>query len=314
MMIYKTMDEQGYFREIDRLEKGCWINLVSPTMQEINTLCQSIGVQEDFIKYALDQEERARIDVEEDQVLILVDTPIVEHSEDEIDTFSTIPVGLIVVRDDFFITVCTMDLPIIKEFIDCRIKGFYTFKKTRFVLQFLYRVATYYLTYLKFINRATDKAEDKLKKSLRNEELITMLGLEKSLVYFTTALKSNEIVMEKLTRTKVLKMYEEDEDILEDAIIENRQAIEMGTIYRDILSGTMDAYASVISNNLNIVMKLLASITIVMAVPTIVSGFWGMNVKGLPFADNPYGFWITLAISVGISFIALLILKKKDML
>lgn len=313
MRIYKTMDEQGLFREIDTLEKGAWINLVSPTVQEINTLCQSIGVQEDFIKYALDQEERARIDVEDDQVLILVDTPIIEKDKDT-GIFSTVPVGLIVVRDDYFITVSTMDLPMIREFIDCRVKGFYTFKKTRFVLQFLYKVATYYLSYLKIINRETDKAEEKLKKSMRNEELIKMLSLEKSLVYFTTALKANELVMEKLMRSKVIKMYEEDEDILEDAIVENRQAIEMGTIYRDILNGTMDAYASVISNNLNIVMKLLASVTIVLSVPTIVSSLWGMNVKGLPYADNPFGFEILLAIAAVISLGAYLILKKKDML
>ena len=313
MRIYKTMDEQGLFREIDTLEKGAWINLVSPTVQEINTLCQSIGVQEDFIKYALDQEERARIDVEDDQVLILVDTPIIEKDKDT-GIFSTVPVGLIVVRDDYFITVSTMDLPMINEFIDCRVKGFYTFKKTRFVLQFLYKVATYYLAYLKIINRETDKAEEKLKKSMRNEELIKMLSLEKSLVYFTTALKANELVMEKLMRSKVIKMYEEDEDILDDAIVENRQAIEMGTIYRDILNGTMDAYASVISNNLNIVMKLLASVTIVLSVPTIVSSLWGMNVKGLPYADNPLGFEILLAIAAVISLGAYWILKKKDML
>ena len=218
------------------------------------------------------------------------------------------------VRDDYFITVSTVSLPIIKEFIDCKIKGFYTFKKTRFVLQFLYRVATYYLSYLKYINRETDKTEERLQKSMRNEELIKMLALEKSLVYFTTALKSNEIVMEKLMRSKVIKMYEEDEDILEDAIIENRQAIEMGTIYRDILSGTMDAYASVISNNLNIVMKLLASVTIVLSVPTIVSSLWGMNVGGLPFANNPFGFLFVFIIAALISIGAFAILKKKDML
>ena len=313
MKIYKTMDEQGLFREIDTLEKGAWINLVSPTVQEINTLCQSIGVQEDFIRYALDPEERARIDVEDDQVLILIDTPIIERDKDT-GIFSTIPLGLIVVRDDYFITVSTLSLPVIKEFVDCKVKGFYTFKKTRFVLQVLYKVATYYLSYLKYINRETDKAEELLKKSMRNEELIKMLSLEKSLVYFTTALKANELVMEKLMRSKVIKMYEEDEDILEDAIVENRQAIEMGTIYRDILNGTMDAYASVISNNLNIVMKLLASVTIVLSVPTIVASLWGMNVKGLPFASSPYGFGIVLAIAAVISLGAFLILKKKDML
>ena len=171
----------------------------------------------------------------------------------------------------------------------------------------------YYLNYLKFINRETDKAENRLQKSMRNQELIRLLELEKSLVYFTTSLKSNEIVMEKLMRSKFIKMYEEDEDILEDAIIENRQAIEMGTIYRDILSGTMDAYASVISNNLNIVMKFLASVTIVISIPTIVSSIWGMNVAGLPFANDAFGFIKVMGIAFLTSLIAWIWLKKRDM-
>ena len=313
MKIYRTADEQGLFREVTKLERGCWINLVNPTLQEINTLCNSIGVIEDFIRYPLDQEERARIDVEDEQTLILIDLPVVEKEEDGIGGFSTIPLGMIVVRDDYFITVCTQETPIIKEFIDCKIKGFFTFKKTRFILQLLYKIATYYLVYLKYINRETDKAEHKLQKSMRNKELIKLLELENSLVYFTTSLKSNELVMEKLMRTKCIKMYEEDEDILEDAIIENRQAIEMGTIYRDILSGTMDAYASVISNNLNIVMKFLASVTIVLSIPTIVASLWGMNVQGLPFANNPFGFVIVMGIAALITVAAWLLLKKKDM-
>ncbi len=313
MKIYRTADEQGLFREVTKLERGCWINLVNPTLQEINTLCNSIGVIEDFIRYPLDQEERARIDVEDEQTLILIDLPVVEKEEDGIGGFSTIPLGMIVVRDDYFITVCTQETPIIKEFIDCKIKGFFTFKKTRFILQLLYKIATYYLVYLKYINRETDKAEHRLQKSMRNKELIKLLELENSLVYFTTSLKSNELVMEKLMRTKCIKMYEEDEDILEDAIIENRQAIEMGTIYRDILSGTMDAYASVISNNLNIVMKFLASVTIVLSIPTIVASLWGMNVQGLPFANNPFGFVIVMGIAALITVAAWLLLKKKDM-
>ena len=313
MKIYRTADEQGLVREVTKLERGCWINLVNPTLQEINTLCNSIGVIEDFIRYPLDQEERARIDVEDEQTLILIDLPVVEKEEDGIGGFSTIPLGMIVVRDDYFITVCTQETPIIKEFIDCKIKGFFTFKKTRFILQLLYKIATYYLVYLKYINRETDKAEHRLQKSMRNKELIKLLELENSLVYFTTSLKSNELVMEKLMRTKCIKMYEEDEDILEDAIIENRQAIEMGTIYRDILSGTMDAYASVISNNLNIVMKFLASVTIVLSIPTIVASLWGMNVQGLPFANNPFGFVIVMGIAALITVAAWLLLKKKDM-
>lgn len=313
MKIYKTLDEQGFFREQTKLEKGCWINLINPTAQEINTLCNSIGVREEFIRYPLDQEEKARIDVEDDQTLIVIDLPTVEKNDGEIEGFTTIPIGMIVVRDDYFITVCTAESPILREFIDCRVKGFFTFKKTRFILQILYKTAVYYLNYLKFINRETDKAENRLQKSMRNQELIRLLELEKSLVYFTTSLKSNEIVMEKLMRSKFIKMYEEDEDILEDAIIENRQAIEMGTIYRDILSGTMDAYASVISNNLNIVMKFLASVTIVISIPTIVSSIWGMNVAGLPFANDAFGFIKVMGIAFLTSLIAWVWLKKKDM-
>ncbi len=313
MKIYRTVDEQGFFREQTKLEKGCWINLINPTAQEINTLCNSIGVREEFIRYPLDQEEKARIDVEDDQTLIVIDLPTVEKNDGEIEGFTTIPIGMIVVRDDYFITVCTAESPILREFIDCRVKGFFTFKKTRFILQILYKTAVYYLNYLKFINRETDKAENRLQKSMRNQELIRLLELEKSLVYFTTSLKSNEIVMEKLMRSKFIKMYEEDEDILEDAIIENRQAIEMGTIYRDILSGTMDAYASVISNNLNIVMKFLASVTIVISIPTIVSSIWGMNVAGLPFANDAFGFIKVMGIAFLTSLIAWIWLKKRDM-
>lgn len=314
MKIYQTVDEKGLFREVAKIEKGCWINLVNPTIQEINTICNSIGVLEEFIRYPLDQEERARIDVEDEQILIIADIPIVEQDEDGSDEgFSTMPLGMIVVKDDYFITICTKDTPILKEFIDCKVKNFFTFKKTRFILQILLKNATYYLRYLKHINRETDKAEDKLHESMRNQELINLLSLEKSLVYFTTSIKSNEIVMEKLLKGNYIKMYEEDEDILEDAIVENKQAMEMGTIYRDILSGTMDAYASVISNNLNIVMKILTSLTLVLSIPTIISGLWGMNVAGMPFANNPYGFAIVIGITFVVSIVAWLIMRKRNM-
>jgi len=315
MKIYKTVDEQGLFREVSHIDKGCWINLIAPTAQEINTLCHTIKISDEFIKYPLDQEEKARIDIEDDQILIIEDIPIYEAPDNNSDeAFSTIPLGMLVVRDDYFITICTRENPIINEFVDCKIRSFFTYKKTRFILQILYKTATYYLSYLKSINRETDKTEDNLQKFMKNEELIKLLSLQKSLVYFTTSLKSNELVMEKLLRGNVIKMYEEDEDILEDAIVENKQAIEMGTIYRDILSGTMDAYASVISNNLNIVMKLLTSITIVLSIPAIIAGLWGMNVAGLPFSDSPIGFWMILCLTAIICILSLLYMKKKDML
>jgi magnesium transporter len=311
LKIYKTVDEQGFFKEISKIEKGCWIDVYEPTVQEINTLINSTGAREDFIKYALDQEERARIDIEDNHTLILVDIPVIASDNGD---FTTMPLGMIIVKDDYFITVCAKDSAIIKEFTDCKVKNFFTFKKTRFVLQILFKIATYYLTYLKYINRETDKAEYKLQKAMRNQELIRLLSLEKSLVYFTTSLKANEAVMEKLLRGKHIKMYEEDEDILEDAIVENRQAIEMGTIYRDILSGTMDAYASVISNNLNVVMKFLASITIVLSIPTIVGSLWGMNFEFIPLTSNVYGFPIMFGVSIVLSIASFLWLKKRDML
>lgn len=309
LKIYKTVDEKGLFREVNKIEKGVWINLTNPTTQEINNLVNSIGVNEDFIRYSLDTEERARIDYEDDQTLILIDIPVQESTAD----YSTIPLGIIVVSDDYFITVCSQNADLIKDFSESKIKEFYTFKKTRFTLQILYRNATYYLQYLKKINKETDRAESKLQKNLKNDELVKLLTVEKSLVYFTTSLKSNELVMEKLLRGNILKLYEDDKDYLQDAIIENKQAIEMVTISRDILTGTTNAYASIISNNLNIVMKFLAAVTIVFSIPTIVSGIWGMNLNGIYFANSPYGFTIVIGIAVILSIISIIWLKKKDM-
>ncbi len=315
MKIFKTVDENGLFREIPHIEKGCWIHLVAPTLQEINTLCHAIHIQDDFIRYPLDQEEKARIDMDDDQILIIEDVPIYESPDNSSDeAFSTIPLGMLVVRDDYFITICTRENQIMNEFVDCKVKSFFTYKKTRFILQILYKTATFYLTYLKSINRETDKTEDRLQKSMKNEELIKLLSLQKSLVYFTTSLKSNELVMEKLLRGNVIKLYEEDQDILEDAIVENKQAIEMGSIYRDILSGTMDAYASVISNNLNIVMKLLTSITIILSIPAIIGSLWGMNVQGLPFSTSPFGFWILVLLTILVTLSALYYMRKKGMM
>ena len=309
LKIYKTVDEKGLFREVNKIEKGVWISLTNPTTQEINNLVNSIGVNEDFIRYSLDTEERARIDYEDDQTLILIDIPIQESSAD----YSTIPLGIIVIGDDYFITVCSQNADLVKDFSESKIKEFYTFKKTRFTLQILYRNATYYLQYLKKINRETDRAESKLQKNLKNDELVKLLTVEKSLVYFTTSLKSNELVMEKLLRGNILKLYEDDKDYLQDAIIENKQAIEMVTISRDILTGTTNAYASIISNNLNIVMKFLAAVTIVFSIPTIVSGIFGMNLKGIYFENNPYGFTIVIGISILLAILSIIWLKKKDM-
>ena len=314
LKIYNTDIETNEFKEIDEFKKGSWINLVNPSENEIKKVCENIKIQEDFIRDALDYEEKARIDNEEDDdtILFVVDVPIIEKNDDN-EIYSTVPLGMIVVRDDFFLTVSLRKNKVIESFEKSKIKNFQTYKKTRFIFQILYLNSSYYLNYLKQINKETEIAEYVLKNSMRNKELLKMLSLEKSLVYFTTSLKSNELVMEKTLRGKIVKLYEEDEEILEDAIIENRQAIEMAQIYSNILNGTMDAYASIISNNLNGVMKYLTSVTIILAVPTMVSSFCGMNVN-LPFQNSPVGFGIMLAISIVLTIVVTLWLSKKDML
>ncbi|ASL64716.1 magnesium transporter, CorA family [Bacillus cereus G9241] len=292
------------------MQKGCWINVLHPTEEEIQYLVQTLNVDLDFIKDPLDDEERSRIEKEDNNTLIIVDIPTVRHDEEGNSIYDTIPIGMIVMPD-CFVTICLEENPIFERFINQRIKEFYTFKKTRFALQLLYTISTYYLRYLKQINRKTIDLEHQLNQSMKNKEIFTLLGLEKSLVYFTTSLKANKIVIQKLMRNSTfLKMYEDDQDLLEDVLIENKQAIEMAEIYSHILSGMMNTFSSVISNNLNSVMKLLTSITIILSLPTMVSSFFGMNVK-VPFEGEAHGFVIVLIICVTLSFTLAFVFWKK---
>ena len=312
--IYNTNIETNQLEEINKIQKGCWVNLVSPSDEEIINVCSELKISTDYVKDSLDYEEKARIDTEEDDgtVLFVIDVPVIEKEGDSY-TYSTMPLGVIIVRDDYIVTVSLRKSIVIEKFIKSKVKNFVTYMKSRFLFQIMLENSSAYLTYLKRINKETEIAESTLKHSMKNRELLKMLSLEKSLVYFTTSIKSNEVVMEKTLRGKFIKLYEDDEDILEDAIIENKQAIEMGKIYSDILNGTMDAYASIISTNLNGVMKFLTSITIVLAIPTMVSSFWGMNVE-LPFQNNINGFAIMVAISILLTLGVTVWLKKKDML
>ena len=315
LKIYNTDIETNEFQEIKEFKKGAWINLVNPSENEIKKVCESVQIQDDFIRDALDFEEKARIDQEDDDntTLFVVDVPVTERGEDGEVLYTTVPLGMIVVRDDFFITVSLRKNKIIESFEKRKIKNFQTYKKTRFIFQILYLNSSFYLSYLKQINKETEVAEYILKNSMKNKELLKMLTLEKGLVYFTTSLKSNELVMEKALRGKIIKLYDEDEEILEDAITENRQAIEMAQIYNNILNGTMDAYASIISNNMNGVMKTLTSITIILAVPTMISSFWGMNVN-LPLQHDSLGFIVMISISIILTLIVSWWLRRKNML
>ncbi len=309
--IYKTQASGHELVSLDFMEKGCWINLVAPTEEEIDLVVKNIEVERDFLRDALDDEEKPRIDVDEDQTLIIVDIPYV-YEDDKSIKFETVPMGLLLVRDDYIITISGKQSSVLERFRNGQIRDLYTYKKTRFILQILYHVSTDYLKYLKHIDRKSEFIENSLHKSMRNKELYKLLDLSKSLVYFNTSLKSNETVLERLLRGKYIKMYEEDADILEDTIIENKQAIEMASIYSSILSGTMDTFASIISNNQNGVMKFLAAMTIVMAIPNMIYSFFGQNFP-LPAQGNPFMWLYVLIGSAILSLIVSYILYKRDM-
>ena len=312
--MYNTNLETNITTETKEFLRGNWINMVSPSEEEIKMVCENINIQEDFIRYALDPEEKARIDIEDDDntILFIIDTPIIDI-ESGAKVYSTTPIGVIFVRDDYIITVSLNKNPILEDLVKRKMKNIITYKKSRMLLQLFYSNSEMFLSLLRKLNKETEIAENVLKNSMKNKELLKLLSIEKGLVYFTTSLKANEVVMEKTMRGNLIKLYDEDEDILEDAIIENKQAIEMAKIYRDILTGTMDAYASIISNNLNGVMKYLTSITIILAIPTMIASYWGMNV-GLPLQNNPFGFVIIVLFSILIGVIASLWLKRKGML
>ena len=308
--IYKSINDELVC--LDRIETGVWVNMVSPSEEEIANVSNSLNIETDFLKAALDEEERARLEHDNGQTLIIVDIPIIDNDA-YISLYATIPLAIIMLKDAI-VTVCLKESTVIKDFEKKRIKSFVTQFKNRFVLQLLYKNAAQYLQYLKYIDKASDRIEKDLHKSLKNKELIQMLKLEKSLVYFSTSLKSNEIVLEKMLKLDLLKKYEDDLDLLEDVIIENKQAIEMANIYSSILTGTMDAYASVISNNLNIVMKFLASVTIIMAIPTMISSFFGMNVP-LPafFKDSPLAFGAIFLMAIALCAVTTYVLAKRKM-
>lgn len=312
--MYNTDMKTNETTEVKEFKKGNWINMIAPTAEEIKAVCKGLKISEEFIKYPLDSEEKARIDIEEDEqtTLFIMDIPVMEK-EGNTEIYSTMPLGMLIVRDEYFVTISLRKNKLIENLEKKMLKEITTYKKSRLILQLFYKNSAMFLKLLKQINKETEIAESVLKTSMKNKELLKLLSLEKSLVYFTTSLKSNELVMEKTMRGKIIKLYDEDEDILEDAIIENKQAIEMSQIYSNILNGTMDAYASIISNNLNSVMKFLTSITIVIAVPTLIASYWGMNVP-VPLQENPHGFLWIVGASAVLGILAYIWLKKKDML
>lgn len=306
--IFKTVNEE--LVRMDHFEDGVWVNLTNPSEEEIIRVCNGLKVDAEYLKAALDEEERARIEYDNGQTLIIVDIAV-DEKEDNNHVYITLPLG-IVLSKECIITICLRENAILKDFINKRVRSFFTHFKNRFILQILHKNATQYLNFLRIIDKESNRIEQNLHKSTKNKELIQLMKLQKSLVYFSTSLKSNELVLEKMLRLEYIKRYPDDTDLLEDVIIENKQAIEMANIYSSILTGTMDAFASVISNNVNFVMKFLTSVTIVMAIPTMVSSFFGMNVD-LPFQKISWAFYLLLLISVTLSALSAYFLGKKKM-
>jgi len=292
---------------IDEFQKDCWVRVANPTPEECELLSKRLGIPLAFLTDPLDIDERARIEIDEGVTLIIVRIPYYDKDNPDIP-YMTLPLGIIF-TDDCILTVCVRFVESFLDFVNGKVKNFSIESRGRFVLQIFFRTARLFLSYLKDINKRTDTIETELHKSMRNVELIKLLNLEKSLVYFTTSLRSNEFMMERLQKTG-LRMTEDDKDLLEDVIIENKQAIEMSNIYSNILSGMMDAFASVISNNLNVVMKFLTSVTIIFMIPTFVSSTYGMNVP-LPFQQSGHAFLIVTSISLLLSLTGVAIFWKR---
>ncbi len=304
--IFKTI--QNNLKEISEFDNDSWVNISSPTNEELEKLSQKLNVPLDFLIDPLDADEMARIEIENGCILIVL--RVSRFDEKDVDIpFTTLPVGIIITKD-MVITVCSKDVDVIFDFINGKVRNFSTGNKSRFLLQIFLRTALLYLKDLKEINKRTTAVENELHKAMKNEELIKLLNIEKSLVFFTTSLRSNELMIERLQKAEIIKMNPDDKDLLDDAIIENKQAIEMSNVYSNILSGMMDAFASVISNNLNVVVKFLTAITIILMIPTLIASIYGMNVK-LPFQDSPHAFLITLSISLTLSVIGVLIFIKR---
>ncbi len=303
---YKTIE--GKLKVQKRFSVDSWVHVVDPTKEEINYIIRRFKIERDYVLAALDSEEMSRVEKEDLDTLIIVDTPMTEIHDDKSISYSTIPIGIISTKGAV-ITITSKKNQVFDDFTSNRIKDINTEMKTRFILQLLLKTATIFLRNLTQIDKMSNDIENNLRKSMKNKELIQLLDLEKSLVYFNTSLKSNANTVRKLMTGRFVKLYEEDKDLLDDVLIEFSQAGETADIYLNILSGTMDAFASVISNNLNIVMKGLATITIVISVPTIVSGFYGMNVTGIP-VDT---FWFPIALSSGLMVLLGYFLYKKGM-
>ena len=313
IQIYKKID--GKLVEVPEIEKGCWVNIAPPFDQSaLSEISERLNIPIDFLEDSLDVDEQSRFEREDGVDLVVLNIPV-KTKEDlaEESYYMTAPIGIISIKD-VMLTISRYENPILSYFLERRVKGFDPVNHSDFLLRIFERTIYYFLLYLKRINHERNQYQKELYNSSRNTELYKMLNLQKSLVYFSTSLRDNAQLMEKIRRTDFINIRGDEEatDYLEDILIDNKQALEMSDIYTNILNGTMDAFASIISNNLNNVLKRLTSVTIVLMVPTLVASFYGMNVK-LPFEAGEHAFWVTIGVSILLSFVVVFVFRKNKL-
>ena len=310
--MYKTDDR--IIREIEAYEPGAWINLTAPTLEECADISEQFGMDIADVRAALDDEESSRISIEDTYTLVLVDIPSAEVRNNR-HSYTTIPLGILM-TEEVVITVCAEETAVLRTFVEQRVREFSTKKQMRFTYQILYNACMVYQSLLRSIDHKRTEIEERIDQTTEDVDLIDLHELESNLVYFATSLRANGVVLDRLSRYGNLRKYNEDLELLEDVVIENKQAIEMTQIYRDIIKGTRELMSTVINNRLNNAMKYLAAITIVMSIPTIISGLWGMNVSGkwMPLSNTPFGFGILCMVTLAICIVAMIILKRRKML
>lgn len=309
LKVYKTNTIDKNIKKIKRISTDCWIDLTTPTIDEIDKVVEKTEIDKELIMKMLDTEELPRIEQSGNATLVVIDTPYLENQYE----YTTYPLGIIITDNNYVITISTKKVSILDDFKQDKVKNFRTAKKTRFLIQIILRTASSYLRVLKKVNDGIAKKEQVLKKQTQNKDLVDMLEIEKTLVYFITSLKANDLVLEKLSKGNILPMYEGDLDLLEDAVIETKQAIEMSGIYKDILTSITNTYTTIVSNNLNIAMKFLAAATIVLSIPTMIASYLGMNIPLGSISNNPNALIVVLILSFSLALLIAFILKKKDM-
>lgn len=307
MIQYFKVEKQRFTPALAH-DEAFWIHLENPTAEEKKSLIERFELPEDFITDLQDPDEISRMEFEDGAVLNIMRVPLYYKHRSSNLSFTTAPLGVIAVQDKV-ITVSFFENEVLTQYLDCKHKPFEITQQS-FLLAIALRTSLYFLKFLKEINRRTAKIENELHLSLRNKELIRLMRMEKSLVYFSTSLTSNEIILERMQRSRWLHQDPNAEDLIEDVIIENKQAVEMAKIHTSILKGMMDSFASIISNNLNVVMKFLTSITIIISLPTLIASIYGMNV-GLPFEREPWAFALIMALSLVATILLVLIFIRK---